>query len=47
MVMIDETMFNHKVKAHRGRGTRRQNWCLVIVDCSTSSATGYAEMIEN
>ena len=47
LVQIDETMLNHKVKAHRGRAPLRQSWAFGIVDCSTKPAKGFMCLIEN
>lgn len=47
LIQVDETMINHKVKAHRGRGPKEQCWVLCIVDCSYSPAKGYACIIKD
>ncbi|KCZ76675.1 hypothetical protein H311_02322 [Anncaliia algerae PRA109] len=47
IVNIDETMINHKVKAHRGRAPHNQTWLLCIVDCSFIPARGYCSIFEN
>lgn len=47
LVQIDETMLNHKVKAHRGRAPKEQLWALGIVDCSYKPARGFMCRIEN
>lgn len=47
IVQVDETMLNHKVKAHRGRAPREQVWALGIVDCSYKPAKGFMCLIEN
>lgn len=43
---IDESLFSHKVKAHRGRGPREQVWVFGIVDTSKTPAVGYMEVVE-
>lgn len=47
LVQIDETMLNHKVKAHRGRSPVRQTWASGLVDCSTVPAKGFMCLIED
>lgn len=47
IVQIDETMLNHKVKAHRGRGPKGQSWALGIVDCCFKPAKGLFLEISN
>ena len=47
IVQIDETMLNHKVKAHRGRVPKKQVWTLGIADCSYKPAKGGMWLIEN
>lgn len=46
VVQIDETMLNHKIKAHRGRAPKKQTWALGIVDCSTNPGRGIFKIIE-
>lgn len=45
VVQVDETMLNHKVKSHRGRGPRTQTWACCLVDTSSTPAKGYAEVV--
>lgn len=47
VVHVDETMINHKIKAHRGRAPVQQTWLLCIVDTSTTPSIGFATIIEN
>lgn len=47
IVQVDETMINHKIKAHRGRPPVTQTWLLTIVDTSATPAIGYACIIVN
>lgn len=47
IVQIDETMLNHKIKAHRGRGPKHQCWALCIVDCSFKPSKGFATIIKD
>jgi hypothetical protein len=44
-VQIDETKLNHNVKSYRGRAPVRPDWAITMVDISTTSAKGYAEVI--
>lgn len=45
IVQIDETMLNHKAKAHRGRFPVLQTWALGMVDCSTAPGKGLFVLI--
>ncbi|KCZ76673.1 hypothetical protein H311_02325 [Anncaliia algerae PRA109] len=47
IVNIDETMINHKVKAHHGKAPHNETWPLCIVDCSFIPARGYCCIVEN
>ncbi|KCZ78281.1 hypothetical protein H311_00688 [Anncaliia algerae PRA109] len=47
IVNIDETMINHKVKAHHGKVPYNETWPLCIVDCSYIPARGYCCIVEN
>ena len=47
IINIDETMLNHKIKAHRGRVPTEQIWALVIVDTSFSPSLGYVTIVPN
>lgn len=40
IVQVDETMINHKVKAHRGRVPKQQCWALTMVDTSFTPSKG-------
>ncbi|KCZ79878.1 hypothetical protein H312_02728 [Anncaliia algerae PRA339] len=42
---IDESLFCHKVKAHRGRSPVEQLWVFGIVDPSYAPARGYMEIV--
>ena len=46
IVQIDESLFRHKPKYHRGRPPRSEQWVFGMVDTSTSPATGYMELVE-
>ena len=43
---IDESLFSHRVKAHRGRAPRKQVWVFGIVDTSYKPSKGYMEVVE-
>lgn len=47
IVEIDESMFNHKVKAHRGRSPRNQCWVFGMVDTSYNPARGFLKHVIN
>ena len=44
---IDESLFSHKVKAHRGRAPQQQIWVFGILDTSRSKGHVYLEVVEN
>ena len=46
MVQVDESVFSHKVKHHRGRAPQETMWVFGLVDTSTIPATGYMEIVE-
>ena len=48
IVQIDESLFNHKPKYHRGRGVSaaREQWVFGMVDCSVKPAIGYMELVD-
>ena len=46
IIQIDESCFSHKVKFHRGRGPKAPMWVFGLVDCSTTPAMGYMEVVE-
>ena len=41
VVQIDESLFSHRVKAHRGRPPTQEVWVFGIVDTSYKPALGY------
>lgn len=43
---IDESLFSHKQKYHRGRVSETQSWVFGIADTSTSPARFYMEVVE-
>ena len=45
IVQIDESLFRHKSKHHRGRATSREVWVFGMVDTSTQPALGYMEIV--
>ena len=45
VVEIDESLFSHKVKAHRGHPPRKEVWVFGIVDTSHQPALGYMEIV--
>lgn len=47
IVQVDETMLNHKVKAHRGRGPINQTWLMTIVNTSTLPSSEFVSLIQN
>ena len=47
VVQIDESMFNHKQRAHVGRVAREPVWVFGMVDTSFSPAKGYCEIVLN
>ena len=44
---IDESLFSHKVKAHRGHAPMKQVQVFCIVDTSNTPSKGYMELVEN
>ena len=44
---IDESLFSHKQKYHRGRATREPVWVFGIVDTSFKFAKGYMEIVSD
>jgi hypothetical protein len=44
---IDESLFSHKVKTHKGRAPTQQVWVFGIVDTSTKPCKGYMEIVES
>lgn len=45
VVSIDESLFCHKVKYHRGRAPNTEVWVFGLVDISHSPALGYMEVV--
>lgn len=44
---IDESLFRHKPKYHRGRATEHEIWVFGIADTSYSPARVYLEVVQN
>lgn len=44
---IDESLFRHKPKNHRGRATQHEIWVFGIADTSSSPAKIYLKLVEN
>ena len=44
-VQIDESLFRHKPKYHRGRAPRTEQWVFGLVDTSKQPALGYMEIV--
>ncbi len=47
VVHIDETMINHKIKAHRSRNLHRQVWLIAIVDTNFVPSLRFCCIVEN
>ena len=47
IIHVDETMINHKIKAHRGRVPRSQTWLICIVDTSFLPSRGFCCLVDN
>ena len=45
VVEIDESLFSHKVKAHRGHPPRKEVWVFGIVDTGHQPALGYMQIV--
>ena len=45
-VQIDESLFKHKRKYHRGTGPQTEKWVFGIVDISHQPALGYMELVD-
>ena len=45
-VEIDESLFKHKPKYHRGSGPQTDKWVFGIVDLSYQPALGYMELVD-
>ena len=46
IVQIDESLFCHKCKHHRGHPPVAETWVFGMVDCSTSPATGFVQIVK-
>ena len=46
IVQIDELLFCHKCKYHRGHAPVAETWVFGVVACSTSPATGFVQIVE-
>ena len=46
IVQIDESMFAHKPKHHRGRAPQQEVWVFGMADCTTSPALGFMQIVE-
>ena len=44
-VQIDESLFRHKPKYHRGRSPSSEQWVFGLVDTSSSPSLGYMELV--
>ena len=44
-VQIDESLYRHKPKNHRGRGTQNEVWVFGLVDTSHMPALGYMQIV--
>ena len=45
IAQIDESLFSHKPKYHRGRAPAADQWVFGIVDTSTTPGVGYMELV--
>ena len=45
IVQIDESLFRHKPKYHRGRAPQSEQWVFGLVDTSQSPALGFMEIV--
>ena len=46
IVQVDESLFSHSVKGHRGRPPNQQVWVFGIVDVSVQPALGYMQIVD-
>ena len=46
VVQVDESLFSHKVKAHRGHPPNEQVWVFGIVDTRFQPALGYMRIVD-
>ena len=46
IVQIDESLFNHKAKYHRGRHPQQETWVFGLADTSTTPATSFLQIVE-
>lgn len=44
---VDESLFRHKPKYHRGRATNNELWVFGIADCSYKPSRVYLQLVEN
>ncbi|XP_019863338.1 PREDICTED: uncharacterized protein LOC100639804 [Amphimedon queenslandica] len=47
VVQIDESLFRHKPKHHRGRATRQELWVFGMVDTSFQPSLGFMQLVPN
>ena len=47
IVEIDESLFSHKPKHHRGRSTKSEQWVFGLADTSVKPCVGYMEIVES
>ena len=45
VVQIDESLYRHKPKNHRGRATQNEVWVFGLVDTSHTPALGYMQIV--
>ena len=46
VVQIDESLFRHKSKYHRGRAPKKEVWVFGMVDTSFKPVRGYMEIVD-
>ena len=46
IVQIDESLFAHKPKYHRGRAPRNEIWVFGMADCTSNPALGFMQIVE-
>lgn len=47
IVQIDESLFNHKPKAHQGRASRNQIWVFGMIDVTSHPKKKYMKIVPN